>query len=75
MATSFFNDIVDFSAVFTYHTDSNKTVMNILIDTNPRIEGQATVHEEVVLMYRGTPTQLRAKLKDVFKHFLDEADD
>jgi len=75
MATSFFNNIDDFSIAFTYSTDSNKTVMNILIDTRPRIEGQATQHEEVVLMYHGTPSQLRKKLATELKHFLEAQDD
>jgi hypothetical protein len=75
MATSFFNDIADFSVVFTYSTDSNKTAMNFLIDTNPRIEGQATVHEEAVFMYRGTPSELRVKLNEALRHFLDNDHD
>jgi hypothetical protein len=74
MATSFFNDISDFTIAFTYSIQSNKTAMNILIDTAPRIEGQATVHEEAVLMYRGTPSELRKKLAKELNHFL-EADD
>jgi hypothetical protein len=75
MATSFFNDIADFSIAFTYSTQSNKTAMHILIDTQPRIEGQATVHEEAVLMYRGTPAQLRKKLREELKHFLEAEDE
>ena len=74
MATSFFNDIADFSVAFTYSVEANKTAMNILIDTNPRIAGQATVHEEAVLMYRGTPSELREKLKKDLSHFLEAKD-
>ena len=75
MGTSFYNNIEDFSVVFTYSVDSNKTIMNILIDTSPRIEGQATVHEEVALFYRGTPSQLREKLKKELGHFLGAEDE
>ncbi|CAB5220021.1 hypothetical protein UFOVP237_56 [uncultured Caudovirales phage] len=75
MATSFFNNVEDFSIVFTYSPDANKTAMNIMIDTSPRIDGQATMHEEAVLMYRGTPSQLRTKLKEALSHFLEAKND
>ena len=74
MATSIFNNVEDFSIVFTYSTDANKTAMNILIDTSPRIDGHATQHEETVIMYRGTPSQLRAKLKEALSHFIEAQD-
>ena len=70
MATSFFNDIEDFSITFTYSDQANKTAMHILINTAPRIEGQAVSHEEAVLMYRGTPSQPREKLDAELKHFM-----
>lgn len=71
MATSIFNDIKDITLVASYNSTSNKTLLNILIDTYPRIEGQAVAHEEVTLMVRGMPSEVRTKIKEAFKHFLE----
>ena len=71
MATTFFNDVAEIQAVFQYSADNNKTVMHLLIDTHPRISGQATSHEECVIMFRGTPDEFRNKLTEAFKHFLE----
>jgi|APCry1669189534_1035231.scaffolds.fasta_scaffold40524_2 hypothetical protein len=70
MATTIFNNIDNLSFTFTYNPDSNKTVMNILLDTSSRIEGQACHHEEAVLMFKGTPSEFQKKLDDELAHFL-----
>jgi len=71
MATTFFNDIKDLQIVAAYNPNADKTMIHILIDTNPRKEGELPAQEECVLMIRGTPSVVREKLKDAFKHFLE----
>lgn len=70
MATTFFNDIKDLQIVAAYNPASDKTMIHLLIDTAPR-EGNLPIHEECVLMIRGTPSSARQKLKDAFKHFFE----
>ena len=70
MATTFFNDIKDLQVVAAYNPASDKTMIHLLIDTAPR-EGTLPIHEECVLMIRGTPSVVREKLKDAFKHFFE----
>ena len=71
MATTFFNDVKDIQVVASYNPNADKTMIHLLIDTHPRKEGEMHMHEECVLMIRGTPTVVREKLKDAFKHFLE----
>jgi hypothetical protein len=75
MATSIFNDINHLTIMFSYSPEAGKTIMNILIDTNPRVPGQAVMHEEVALMYRGMPSDLRKMLKAELAHFMDGEDE
>ena len=70
MATTFFNDIKDLQIVAAYNPASDKTMIHLLIDTAPR-EGTLPIHEECVLMIRGTPSSARQKLKEAFKHFFE----
>ena len=71
MATTFFNDIKDLQVVASYNPSANKTMIHLLIDTAPGKEGDRPIHEECVLMIRGEPSQVREKLKEAFKHFLE----
>jgi hypothetical protein len=71
MATTFFNDIKDLQIVAAYNPNSDKTMIHLLIDTAPRRSDDPPVHEECVLMIRGTPSVVREKLKDAFKHFFE----
>lgn len=73
MATTFFNDIKDLQVVAAYNPASDKTMIHLLIDTAPR-EGTLPIHEECVLMIRGTPSSVREKLNNALKHFLEAKD-
>ena len=74
MATTFFNDVAGIAAHFQYSPDNNKTVMHLLIDTHPRIPGEATQHEECAIMFRGGPKEFRAALKEALRHFMDQSE-
>jgi hypothetical protein len=71
MATTFFNDIKDLQVVAAYNPSNDKTMLHLLIDTHPRREGELPAQEECVLMIRGAPSQVREKIKEAFKHFLE----
>ena len=74
MATTFFNDIKDLQVVAAYNPASDKTMIHLLIDTAPRRSDDPPVHEECVLMIRGTPSSVREKLNNALKHFLEAKD-
>jgi len=71
MATTFFNDIKDLQVVAAYNPKNDKTMLHLLIDTHPRRENDLPAQEECVLMIRGAPSEVREKLKEAFKHFLE----
>ena len=71
MATTFFNDIKELQVVAAYNPKNDKTMLHLLIDTHPRKEGELPAQEECVLMIRGAPSEVREKLKEAFKHFLE----
>ena len=71
MATTFFNDIKDLQLVAAYNPTNDKTMLHLLIDTHPRRDSDMPAQEECVLMIRGTPSQVREKIKEAFKHFLE----
>ena len=71
MATTFFNDIKELQVVAAYNPKNDKTMLHLLIDTHPRREGELPAQEECVLMIRGAPSEVREKIKEAFKHFLE----
>lgn len=71
MATTFFNDIKDLQLVAAYNPSNDKTMLHLLIDTHPRRSNDLSVQEECVLMIRGAPSEVREKIKEAFKHFLE----